>query len=175
MIRQLLEGELAKRTDAKAVEAPATRAGTRSFDGVIRNRASGDELLRLPLSSLRGAALEGHDLTLADLSKYDLSGCNLTRCNLYYADLSYANLGGALLKDANMKSANLRNAILTDAIPGGVDMLLADLRGADMRVKIVQREDGPWIDAFLRHTFHDSATKWPPGYDVEGWTMTSPG
>jgi pentapeptide repeat protein len=104
----------------------------------------GATLIRAPLggANLNSADLHGADLRGACLTRADLCGANLGA-----ADLSYANLAGALLTCADLRGADLRGA---------------DLRGADLGDLLVQRAD-------LRGIRCDRATRWPAGFNPDGW------
>lgn len=116
---------------------------------VAKYRGSGADLhrallIRAPLAgaNLTSADLRGADMKDACLVRADLSGANLSA-----ADLSYANLAGAQLTCADLRGADLRGA---------------DLRGADMGDLLVQHAD-------LRGIRCDRATRWPAGFDPDGW------
>lgn len=94
---------------------------------------------------LRGALLEGADLSDTDLSfanligavlvgadlrKADLSDARLTRANLSGAQLRGANLSGAHLREAHLLSADLTEAHLEQAHLRETDFSSADLTGA---------------------------------------------
>ena len=87
--------------------------------------------LRTPVQTdLRGALLQGEDLSYRELAGVNLSGADLTEALLVGANLSHAilrdaRLVGARLDEARLDGADLRGADLTRA-----RMAHADLRGA---------------------------------------------
>jgi WD40 repeat protein len=83
--------------------------------------------MRVPArTDLRGAALQGEDLSHRELGKIDFTGADLTG-----ARLIGANLSGAILADARLVGARLDGARLSEA----------DLRGADLRGARLTRAD----------------------------------
>lgn len=96
-------------------------------------------LIRAPLGE---ASLRSADLRGADLRGACLARAGLRGANLGAADLSYANLAGAQLTCADLRGA--------------------DLRGADLGDLLIQRAD-------LRGIRCDRATRWPAGFDPDGW------
>ena len=89
------------------------------LEGANLSRANlkGADLSRayLRYADLKGADLSCADLKGADLSDADLCGANLSRAYLKYADLSRAYLKGAYLKDADLSDADLYGANLSCA------------------------------------------------------------
>jgi Pentapeptide repeats (8 copies) len=84
-----------------------------------------DQRLNLSSIDLRHAALRGAQLQGADLSVALLQGANLQRAQLQDADLSVAQLQGANLSDAGLQGADLRGAQLQ-----GANLQRANLKGA---------------------------------------------
>jgi hypothetical protein len=97
----------------------------------------------LPMSRAADAA----DSSPSDLN---LAGVDLREAVLPDIDLRRADLTGALLADADLRKADLREAKLQ-----GADMRGADLGGA--------RVEG---------ARHDSATRWPVGFDPDAFGAT---
>lgn len=90
-----------------------------------------------PVAELRGAILEGADLTEADLRGVILEGGDLTWANLKNADFIGADLRGATLERANLESADftmsdLSKANLTRAGLKGAILAWADLREVNL-------------------------------------------
>jgi WD40 repeat protein len=89
--------------------------------------------LRTPArTNLRGALLQGEDLSYRDLRQVDLSGADLSE-----ARLVGANLGGGSLRDATLTSARLDQANLSGADLTGADLRGARLTRADLRGIVV--------------------------------------
>ncbi|MFI0481644.1 pentapeptide repeat-containing protein [Actinomadura sp. 9N215] len=85
--------------------------------------------LRTPArTDLRGARLQGEDLSYRDLQEVDLTGADLTD-----AQLVGANLSRAVLRDASLAGARLDEAKLTGADLRGADLSRARLARADLR------------------------------------------
>ncbi len=99
--------------------------------------------LRTPVQTdLRGALLQGEDLSYRELAGVDLTGADLSDArlvgtNLSNAILREATLAGARLDEARLAGADLRGADLTRA-----RMARADLRGAALA-------DSRWVRAAL--------------------------
>ncbi|MER7544229.1 TIR domain-containing protein [Spirillospora sp. NPDC127506] len=99
--------------------------------------------LRTPArTDLRGARLQGEDLSYRDLQEVDLTGADLTD-----AQLVGANLSGAVLRDASLAGARLDEARLTGADLRGADLSRARLARADLRDAAVG--GGRWTRAAL--------------------------
>lgn len=114
-----------------------TRACQRWADGVLADATAGDVArtnaikvntwLRTSVAAdLRGAALQGEDLSYREFAQVDLTGADLTG-----AILIGINLGGAVLRDARLVGARLDEA----------DLRGADLRGADFGRARLPRTD----------------------------------
>ena len=87
--------------------------------------------LRTPArTNLRGALLQGEDLSYRDLRQVDLSGADLTEARLVGANLSGGNLSAARLVAARLDGANLSGADLRGADLRTARLTRADLRGA---------------------------------------------
>ncbi|MFI0349564.1 TIR domain-containing protein [Actinomadura sp. 9N407] len=85
--------------------------------------------LRTPArTDLRGARLQGEDLSYRDLQEVDFTGADLTD-----AQLVGANLSRAVLRDASLAGARLDEARLTGADLRGADLSRARLARADLR------------------------------------------
>jgi len=85
--------------------------------------------LRTPASSdLRGASLQGEDLSYRDLRDVDFTGADLTD-----ARLVGAYLAGAILRDTKLIGARLDEARLTGADMRGADLGRARLARSDLR------------------------------------------
>lgn len=85
--------------------------------------------LRTPTwTDLRGAALQGEDLSYRQLQNVDLTGADLTD-----ARLVGANLSRAVLRDARLVGARLDEAVLTGADLTGADLSRARLLRTDLR------------------------------------------
>ncbi len=80
-------------------------------------------------AKLYGAILEGADLTGAFLDRAILRGADLSRAQLQGADLSEAKLQGADLGAAQLQGAVLWGAQLQGAVLSGAKLQGADLRG----------------------------------------------
>ncbi|KAB2342709.1 WD40 domain-containing protein [Actinomadura rudentiformis] len=99
--------------------------------------------LRTPArADLRGANLQGEDLSYRDLQEVDLTGADLTD-----AQLVGANLSRAVLRDASLVGARLDDARLTGADLRGADLGRARLANADLRDVAV--EGSRWTRAAL--------------------------
>ncbi|GLZ03711.1 hypothetical protein Acsp03_11780 [Actinomadura sp. NBRC 104412] len=99
--------------------------------------------LRTPArTDLRGARLQGEDLSYRDLQEVDLTGADLTD-----AHLVGANLSRAVLRDASLAGARLDEARLTGADLRGADLSRARLARADLRDAMV--DGGRWTRAAL--------------------------
>ncbi|MFB4316180.1 TIR domain-containing protein [Actinomadura sp. 21ATH] len=99
--------------------------------------------LRTPArTDLRGARLQGEDLSYRDLQEVDLTGADLTD-----AQLVGANLSRAVLRDASLAGARLDEARLTGADLRGADLSRARLARADLRDADVA--GGRWTRAAL--------------------------
>ncbi|TDC06681.1 NACHT and WD40 repeat domain-containing protein, partial [Actinomadura bangladeshensis] len=116
-----------------------TRACQDWAAGVLADPAAGDfaranairitTRLRTPArTDLRGARLQGEDLSYRDLQEVDLTGADLTD-----AQLVGANLSRAVLRDASLAGARLDEARLTGADLRGADLSRARLARADLR------------------------------------------
>jgi WD40 repeat protein len=103
---------------------------TTSADDVTRaNAIRITTRLRTPArTDLRGAVLQGEDLSYRDLQKVDFTGADLTD-----ARLVGANLTGAVLRDTRLTGARLDEARLTGADLRGADLARARLVRADLR------------------------------------------
>ena len=109
----------------------------------IKHKITGEVLLTVECTNLRGANLEGANLRWVDLRFADLRGANLNFVDLSFADLRGADLRGAnlqvanlqmaSLKGANLEGANLRFANLRNAKLQGADLRGANLREADLK------------------------------------------
>jgi uncharacterized protein YjbI with pentapeptide repeats len=82
---------------------------------------------------LCGAELSSANLKAAKLLHTDLGLANITGANLSCADLRWANLNGAYITGAKLRGANLRGADLIGAFLSGVDMRGACLSRAYLR------------------------------------------
>ncbi|RFS85235.1 TIR domain-containing protein [Actinomadura spongiicola] len=99
--------------------------------------------LRTPAhTDLRGARLQGEDLSYRDLQEVDLTGADLTD-----AQLVGANLSRAVLRDASLAGARLDEATLTGADLRGADLSRARLARADLRDVTV--DGSSWTRAAL--------------------------
>ncbi|MFD0688474.1 WD40 domain-containing protein [Actinomadura fibrosa] len=129
------------------------RATQRWAAGVLADPDAGDiaranairvtTRLRTPArTDLRGARLQGEDLSYRDLQEVDLTGADLTD-----AQLVGANLSRAVLRDASLAGARLDEAKLTGADLRGADLSRARLARADLRDASV--EGSRWTRAAL--------------------------
>ncbi len=100
----------------------------------------------LSQANLRGAYLNGADLSHADLSQANLRRAYLMVANLSQADLSQANLSGAYLMVAILSQADLSGAYLSQA----------NLSGAYL-IGAMYTKDAEGIPD----------TKWPEGFDPD--------
>ncbi|RAY16456.1 hypothetical protein DPM19_06185 [Actinomadura craniellae] len=99
--------------------------------------------LRTPArSDLRGANLQGEDLSHRDLREVDLTGANLADTQLVGA-----NLAQAVLRDAVLTGARLDEARLTGADLSGADLSRARLTRTDLRD--VTLDGSTWTRAAL--------------------------
>ncbi|RKS74428.1 WD40 repeat protein [Actinomadura pelletieri DSM 43383] len=99
--------------------------------------------LRTPAhTDLRGARLQGEDLSYRDLQEVDLTGADLTD-----AQLVGANLSRAVLRDASLAGARLDEATLTGADLRGADLSRARLARADLHDVTI--EGSRWTRAAL--------------------------
>ncbi|MDX6434748.1 MAG: hypothetical protein QOE54_7114 [Streptosporangiaceae bacterium] len=99
--------------------------------------------LRTPArTDLRGAKLQGEDLSYRDLQEVDLTGADLTHAHLVGVDLSRA-----VLRDASLTGARLDEARLTGADLRGADLSKARLARTDLRDVAV--EGSRWTQAAL--------------------------
>ncbi|TDD73896.1 TIR domain-containing protein, partial [Actinomadura rubrisoli] len=99
--------------------------------------------LRTPArTDLRGAHLQGEDLSYRDLQEVDLTGADLTD-----AQLVGANLSRAVLRNASLAGARLDEARLVGADLRGADLSRARLARADLRDVAV--EGSRWTRAAL--------------------------
>jgi uncharacterized protein YjbI with pentapeptide repeats len=91
-------------------------------------------LLQLPHANLQGLFQEGLAIKgfTAPLSKVNFSGMNLRGAFIEGADLTDANLRGADLSEAVLNGANLRHADLREATLVDANLKGADLTGADL-------------------------------------------
>ncbi|WP_131742865.1 NACHT and WD40 repeat domain-containing protein, partial [Actinomadura roseirufa] len=130
-----------------------TRACREWAAGVLADPGAGDVAranairittrLRTPArADLRGARLQGEDLSYRDLQGVDLTGADLTD-----AQLVGANLSRAVLRDASLAGARLDEARLTGADLRGADLSRARLARADLRDVAV--DGGRWTRAAL--------------------------
>jgi WD40 repeat protein len=111
-LRRWVSGVLGDSAASNAARANALRVSAR---------------MRIPArTDLRGAVLQGEDLSHRELGKVDFTGADLTG-----AQLVGANLVGAIMADARMVGARL----------DGARLLGADLRGADLRGARLARAD----------------------------------
>jgi WD40 repeat protein/3',5'-cyclic AMP phosphodiesterase CpdA len=113
------------------VERVLTDAGA---DSVVRTNALKIATrLRTPArTNLRGALLQGEDLSYRDLRQVDLSDADLTEARLVGANLAGGNLNGTTLIGARLDEANLAGADLQNADLRGARLIRADLRGAEL-------------------------------------------
>ncbi|MFB9180408.1 pentapeptide repeat-containing protein [Dactylosporangium sucinum] len=93
----------------------------------------GEEVGDVTCANLRGAVLDGVDLTQADFTGADLQGASLRGADLTQADLTGADLRGAHLDDADLTQADLSGSDARGASFRGADLGQADLVGADLR------------------------------------------
>jgi WD40 repeat protein len=99
--------------------------------------------LRTPArTDLRGAKLQGEDLSYRDLQEVDLTGADLTDAHLVGVDLSRA-----ILREASLAGARLDEARLTGADLRGADLSRARLARTDLRD--VAAEKSRWTRAAL--------------------------
>ncbi len=104
---------------ADAAAADVTRANAIKITTRLRTPARTD---------LRGASLQGEDLSYRDLQNVNFTGADLTD-----ARLVGANLAGAILRDTRLTGARLDEARLTGADLRGADLTRARLARADLR------------------------------------------
>ncbi|WP_344836174.1 TIR domain-containing protein [Actinocorallia longicatena] len=99
--------------------------------------------LRTPArTDLRGAGLQGEDLSHRDLTEVDLTGANLSDAQLIGTNLTRAILRGAVLAGARLDEAKLTGADLT-----GADFSRARLLRADLRDTVL--DGSRWVRAAL--------------------------
>jgi Pentapeptide repeats (8 copies) len=101
-------------------------------------KAHANQVPDLSKADLKGARLQGFDLSFTDLSGANLHGADLTRAILrdsypLGADLSEANLSSADLTNCYMCGANLSGANLSGANLSGVNLLSANLCRANFK------------------------------------------
>ncbi|GAB2817614.1 hypothetical protein GCM10022221_14330 [Actinocorallia aurea] len=108
-----------------------------------------------PRTDLRGANLQGEDLSYRNLAEVDLTGADLTDAHLVGADLTRAVLRGATLAGARLDEARLTGADLT-----GADLSRARLLGTDLRDAVVT--GGTWTRAALIATRGAAAARVGP-------------
>ncbi|WP_043840465.1 TIR domain-containing protein [Amycolatopsis taiwanensis] len=136
--RELARRPLSQLTIDFLCDIADTRACQAWADGVLADRRASDAArtnaikvttrLRTPASAdLRGASLQGEDLSYRDLQEVDLTGADLSR-----ARLVGTNLTRAVLRDACLVRARLDEAQLAGADLRGADLTGARLRGADL-------------------------------------------
>jgi WD40 repeat protein len=106
--------------------------GDSSADDVARaNAIRISTRLRTPArTALRGARLQGEDLSYRDLQQVDLTGADLTDAQLVGANLSRATLRGANLTGARLDEARLTGADLREADLSRARLARTDLRDA---------------------------------------------
>ena len=92
-------------------------------------------------ADLRGASLKNANFEGATLKNADLSNSDLRKANLRGANLEGANLGGAQLQEAKLSRAELRHANLGGANLNGAILADADLEGANLRGADLQQTD----------------------------------
>jgi WD40 repeat protein len=108
--------------------------------------------LRTPArTNLRGALLQGEDLSYRDLRQVDLSGADLTDARLVGANLAGGSLRDATLGGARLDEANLSGADLSGADLRGARLTRADLRGVNV-------SGSRWTRAALIDVVADRAT-----------------
>jgi WD40 repeat protein len=114
-LRQWVSGVLEDPGAANAARANALRITAR---------------MRIPArTDLRGAALQGEDLSHRELGKVDFTGADLAGARLVGANLSQAVLAGARLTGARLDGARLSGADLRGADLRGARLTRADLTG----------------------------------------------
>jgi uncharacterized protein YjbI with pentapeptide repeats len=80
---------------------------------VRRLRQTGEcQRCNLVGANLRGANLRDVNLKEANLKNADLTGANLQNANFHHANLSYSSLKNAVIKDTDFSEANLRGATI---------------------------------------------------------------
>ena len=109
----------AARVLSDAAAADVTRANAIKITTRLRTPARTD---------LRGASLQGEDLSYRDLQNVNFTGADLTD-----ARLVGANLTGAILRDTRLTGARLDEARLVGADLRGADLTRARLARADLR------------------------------------------
>jgi uncharacterized protein YjbI with pentapeptide repeats len=105
-----------------------------------------------PSSSLdlRGAGLQG-----ANLTGIDFSGCDLRRSDLNQTNLAGADLRSAVLEGAFIGAANLRDARLDYAAAGNAYLIRADLSNASLtsaNLKRASLQESLLVNANLRNS-----------------------
>ena len=131
----------------------------------IKNKRTGDVLLRVDADDLRGAFLRDANLYYANLYYADLRDADLRGANLAAADLRGADLRGADLRWANLIGANLRWAKLMDTDLSGtcVVPLLQEMRRS---YRLVWHE-GRYISGCRSFTAEQALEHWgAPDYPV---------
>ncbi len=110
------------------------------MEGVVAwntwRKSHSNQVPDLSKSDLKGARLQGFDLSVTDLSGANLQGADLRGVILREAyplgaDLSEANLSGADLRNCYLSGANLSGANLQGADLSGANLLSANLCGAN--------------------------------------------
>jgi len=87
----------------------------------------------LVCADLRGAILDGVDLTQADMTGADAEGASFRRAMLVQAQFSGANLRGAHFENADMGQAQMDGVDARGAFFGNADLGQADLHTGDLR------------------------------------------
>ncbi|MEO3823707.1 TIR domain-containing protein [Actinomadura sp. B10D3] len=130
-LTQLIVDFLCDLADTRACQAWAAGvlADPGAEDAARANAIRITTRLRTPAhTDLRGAHLQGEDLSYRDLQEVDLTGADLTD-----AQLVGANLSRAVLRDASLAGARLDEAKLAGADLRGADLSRARLARADLR------------------------------------------
>ncbi|WP_018657182.1 TIR domain-containing protein [Actinomadura flavalba] len=144
-LSQLTVDFLCDLADARACQdwAAGVLADSAAADAARANAIKITTRLRTPArADLRGANLQGEDLSYRDLQDVDLTGADLTD-----AQLVGTNLSRAVLRDACLAGARLDEARLTGADLRGADLSRARLARADLRDVAV--EGSRWTRAAL--------------------------
>ncbi|WP_030144851.1 TIR domain-containing protein [Spirillospora albida] len=144
-LSQLTVDFLCDLADTRALQdwAAGVLAGPGADDTARANAIRVTTRLRTPArTDLRGARLQGEDLSYRDLQEVDLTGADLTD-----AQLVGANLSRAVLRDASLAGARLDEARLTGADLRGADLSRARLARADLRDATV--DGSRWTRAAL--------------------------
>ncbi len=120
-----------------------------------------DPALATPVSlrgrRLRGADLRGAKLYGAILEGADLTGAFLDRAILRGADLSRAQLQGAVLLGAQLQGADLRGTAWFGTRIFGLNVSVADLRGAHARAP--SEEERAQLRSAIEKSFSDPDRK----------------